>query len=76
LLLGFIPTATQATVVVEELGTIDLKALPDTPPAWLAGVKTGASVWLIDTIALTTSTAAAQAVRSVDTIVDNAIVKV
>ena len=75
LLLGFIPTATQETVVVEQLGTIELKALPDTPPPWLAGVTTGASVWLIDTIALTTAAADAQAVRSVDTIVDNAIVK-
>jgi hypothetical protein len=75
LLLGFIPTATQETVVVEQLGTIDLAALPDTPPAWLAGVKTGASVWLIDTIALTTGVVDPQAVLSVDTIVDNAIVK-
>jgi hypothetical protein len=75
LLLGFIPTATQETVVVEQLGSIDLKALPDTPPPWLAGIKTGASVWLIDTIALTTARVDVQAVRSVDIIVDNAIVK-
>ena len=75
LLLGFIPTATQETVVVEQLGTIDLKALPDTPPPWLAGIRTGASVWLIDTIALTTARVDVQAVRSVDIIVDNAIVK-
>ena len=75
LLLGFIPTATQETVVVEQLGSIDLKALPDTPPPWLAGIRTGASVWLIDTIALTTARVDVQAVRSVDIIVDNAIVK-
>ena len=55
MLLGFIPTATQETVVVEQLGTIDLRALPDTPPAWLAGVKTGASVWLIDKVVMTTT---------------------
>jgi hypothetical protein len=55
MLLGFIPTATQETVVVEQIGTIDLRALPDTPPPWLAGIKTGASVWLIETVDLTTT---------------------
>ena len=44
LLLGFIPTATQETVVVEQIGTIDLRSLPDPPPTWLAGLNSGARV--------------------------------
>jgi hypothetical protein len=56
LLLGFIPTATQETVVVEQLGTITLRALPDPPPSWLAGLNSGARVWLIETIDLATAT--------------------
>ena len=59
MLLGFIPVATQETVVVEQLGTVYLRALPDQPPAWLAGVNTGARIWLIDRIDMTTTTAAA-----------------
>jgi hypothetical protein len=54
LLLGFIPTATQVTVVVEQIGTITLNALPDAPPTWLAGFSSGARVWLIETVDLTT----------------------
>jgi hypothetical protein len=45
---GFIPTTTQETVVVERLGTINLRALPDPPPTWLAGLNSGARVWLIE----------------------------
>jgi hypothetical protein len=55
LLLGFIPTATQETVVVEQIGAISLRALPDPPPTWLAGLNSGARVWLIETIDLTTA---------------------
>lgn len=63
-LLGFIPTATQETVVVEQLGTIDLRALPDTPPPWLSSVNTGARVWLIETVGLdTASGASGEAIR-------------
>jgi hypothetical protein len=63
-LLGFIPTATQETVVVEQVGSIDLRALPDTPPSWLSGVNTGARVWLIETVGLQTEASAlGQAMR-------------
>lgn len=55
LLLGFIPTATQETVVVEQMGTINLRALPDPPPTWLAGLNSGARVWLIETVDLTST---------------------
>jgi hypothetical protein len=58
-LLGFIPTATQETVVVEQLGAINLRALPDSPPTWLSGVSTGARVWLIETVELETASSAA-----------------
>jgi hypothetical protein len=78
-LLGFIPTATQMTVVVEELGTIRLRALPDDPPSWLSGVRSGARVWLIEAVDLATaptaSTGSTTFVRVVGTLVDNAIVK-
>lgn len=64
-LLGFIPTATQMTVVVEELGTIRLRALPDDPPAWLPAVRTGARVWLIEAVDLASApTAAADAAET------------
>lgn len=53
-LLGFIPTATQETVVVEELGTIRLRSLPAPSPVWLPSVRTGARVWRIEAVDLTT----------------------
>lgn len=51
-LLGFIPTATQETVVVEALGTIRLMSLPAPPPAWLPSIHTGARVWRIESVDL------------------------
>ncbi len=53
-LLGFIPTATQETVVVEELGTIRLMSLPAAAPPWLPSISTGARVWRIETVDLST----------------------
>lgn len=51
-LLGFIPTATQTTVVVEEFGRISLRALPAPPPAWLPPIQTGARVWRIEDVGI------------------------
>ena len=47
-LLGFIPTAAQQTVVVEQLGTVRLRALPAPGLPWLPAVRTGARIWRID----------------------------
>jgi len=49
-LLGFIPTAIQTTVVVEEIGIVRLRALPAQPPPWLSSVGTGSRVWRIETV--------------------------
>lgn len=49
-LLGFIPTATQQTVVVEELGTVRLRALPVEAPGGLEWLRTGSRVWRIDSV--------------------------
>jgi hypothetical protein len=54
-LLGFIPTATQETVVVEELGMIRLMSLPAPPAPWLPLIHTGARAWRIDTVDLASS---------------------
>jgi hypothetical protein len=54
-LLGFIPTATQETVVVEELGMVRLMSQPAPAPAWLPSFQTGARVWRIETVDLATS---------------------
>lgn len=50
-LLGFIPTATQQTVVVEQLGTVSLRSIAAEPPAWLP-VRTGGRVWRIESVDL------------------------
>lgn len=54
-LLGFIPTATQETVVVEQLGTISLRALTVAGPSWLPPLRTGARAWRIESVDLPTA---------------------
>lgn len=54
-LLGFIPTARQETVVVEQLGTISLRALPVAGPSWLPPLRTGARAWRIESVGLPTA---------------------
>jgi hypothetical protein len=51
-LLGFIPTASQETVPVETLGTITLVAVPDQAPAWLGNMRSGAKVWRVQSVDL------------------------
>ncbi|MDP8904134.1 MAG: hypothetical protein M3N29_02245 [Chloroflexota bacterium] len=50
MLLGIIPTATQQTVVVDELGLVRLRAVPADPPAWLPGLRPLARVWRIESL--------------------------
>jgi hypothetical protein len=82
-LLGFIPTATQQTVVVERLGTISLRSVPIDPPAWATGLDLGARAWRIESVELASDApqsfrphlpAGTTLVGVVDNLVDNGIV--
>jgi hypothetical protein len=42
-------------VVIEQLGTITLRSVPAAPPAWLPTLSTGARVWRIDNVQMTTA---------------------
>jgi len=50
MLLGFIPTASQETVVVEPAGAITVTLVDQPPPEWLSSARLSSSAWLIQNV--------------------------
>jgi hypothetical protein len=50
MVLGFIPTASQETVVVEPAGAITVTLVDQPPPAWLPTARLSSSAWLIENV--------------------------
>jgi hypothetical protein len=56
MVLGFIPTAGQETVVVEPAGAITVTLVDQPPPTWLPTARLSSSAWLIEDVRVGSTT--------------------